>query len=705
MSSGESAESSVILIVDDDATMRFLMRETLEQDGFTVVESGDGAEALQAFEESRPKMLISDVVMPVMDGFELCRELRKRRDATYVPVLMATGLDDLESIERAYEAGATDFIVKPINWLILSHRVRYMLRASRAFNELRETEERMRSIAENLPGAIFRQVLKRDGKMAYTYVSPAMQILYGIDPEGMVRDSSQFMNIVVPEDRAGFDDALRHSAHALTPMEVEFRLQTPIAGVRWLKSIARPRRLEDGEVQWDGVALDITELKKLEAHRDYLAYYDPLTGMPNQQLFEDRLSQALPQAQRLSTKIAVIYLELESLENIRDSSGLAAADGIIREAALRLQPALRPGDTVAHAGGGRFFAMLGGIKRSTDVAAPIRRLTEAFETPFVLDGSELYAKVVMGISLCPDDGEAPEALLRNASTALTRARATLGQGYEFYSRHMTESAVKRLGTEGELRRAIEREELLVYYQPQVHTVSFKIIGMEALVRWRHPTRGLVPPGEFIPIAEQSGLIVPLGEYVLRMACVQTQAWQRAGICDFPVSVNVSGWQLMREDLGDRVLSILKETGLPHAGLKLELTESTILRNVELVTRTMNRLAATGITFAVDDFGIEHSALSYLSRLPVETLKVDHSFVSRMTADPAHGALVQAIISMTHAMDKKAIAEGVESNEELTYMRAYRCNAIQGFLFSKPKPPAEFEKLLTAEVLPPRQAAE
>jgi len=705
VSSGEATDKSVILIVDDDTTMRFLMRETLEQDGFTVVESGDGVEALQAYEETRPEMLISDVVMPRMDGFELCRALRKRGDANYVPVLMATGLDDLESIEKAYEAGATDFIVKPINWLILCHRVRYMLRASRTFNELRETEERLRSIAENLPGAIYRQALSADGTMSFSYVSPAMQTLYGIDPAVMVRDARQFVDCVVAEDRLVLDDAMRRSARDLAPMESEFRLDTPIAGVRWLKSIARPHRLDHGEVQWDGVALDITELKKLEAHRDYLAYYDPLTGMPNQHLFEDRLSQALPQAERLSSKIAVIYLEIESLENIRDSAGLAAADVIIREAALRLQPALRPGDTVAHAGGGRFIVMLGGIKRSTDVAAPIRRLSEAFEKPFELESSELFAKIVMGISLFPDDGNLPEALLRNASTALTRAKATLGQGYEFYSRHMTDSAVKRLSTEGELRRAIERSELEVFYQPQVNTVSFKIIGMEALVRWRHPVRGLVSPGEFIAIAEQSGLIVPLGEYVLRKACVQTEAWQRRGICDFPVSVNVSGWQLMREDLGDRVLSILEETRLPHAGLKLELTESTILRNVDLITRTMNRLASTGVTFAVDDFGIEHSALSHLSRLPIETLKVDHSFVSRMTRDPAHGALVQAIISMTHAMDKKAIAEGVESNEELTYLRAYRCNAIQGFLFSKPLPAAEFETLLEAEVLPPRQAAE
>ncbi len=704
MSPADASDPAVILIVDDDATLRFLMRETLEQDGFSVIEAGDGSEALKSFEENRPAMLISDVVMPEMDGFALCRELRKRPDATYVPVLMATGLDDIESIEKAYEAGATDFIAKPINWLILSHRVRYILRASRAFNALREAEERFRSIAENLPGAIFRQILKPDGHMAYTYVSPAMQTLYGIDPDEMVRDSAQFADCVVSEDRPVLDDAMRRSAQELCPMEVELRLNTPSAGVRWLKSVARPRRL-NGEIQWDGLALDITELKKLEAHRDYLAYYDPLTGLPNQQLFNDRVSQALPQAQRLSSKIAVIYLELEQLEAIRDTAGLGAADAIIREAAQRLQPALRPGDTVAHAGAGRFFAMLGGIRRGTDAVAPIERVSHAFDAPFEAGGRELYAKVVMGISLFPDDGDSTDALLRNASTAFGRARETLGQRYEFYSAQMTESAVKRLSLEGELRRAIERGELEVFYQPQVHPMTFKIMGMEALVRWRHPVRGLVSPGEFIPIAEQTGLIIPLGEAVLRMACVHTEAWRRKGICDFPVSVNVSGLQLMRADLGERVLAVLEETKLPNVALKLEITESTILRNVELVTRTMKGLAATGVTFSIDDFGIEHSALSHLSRLPIETLKIDYSFISRMTTDAAHAALVHAIISMTHAMDKKAIAEGVENTEELTYLRAYQCNGIQGFLFARPSSAADFEKLLEGETLQPRQAAE
>ncbi|MFI4987551.1 MAG: diguanylate cyclase domain-containing protein, partial [Alphaproteobacteria bacterium] len=517
MSPPETSDASVILIVDDDATLRFLMRETLEQDGFAVIEAGDGIEALEAYQESRPAMLISDVVMPRMDGFELCRELRKRPEATYVPVLMATGLDDIESIESAYQAGATDFIVKPINWLILSHRVRYMLRASSTFNALREAEERFRSIAENLPGAIFRQLLRPDGTVAYTYVSPAMQTLYGIDPDDMVRDSRQFADFIVSEDRHLCAEAMARSAQDLSPMEVEFRLNTPAVGLRALKLVARPRRLGDGEIQWDGLALDITELKKLEAHRDYLAYYDPLTTLPNQHLFNDRLAQALPQAQRSSSKIAVLYLELESLEAIRDTAGLAAADAIIREAAQRLQPALRPGDTVAHAGAGRFFAMLGGIRRGTDVVAPIQRVSQAFEVPFDASGSELYAKVVMGISLFPDDGDTPDALLRNASTAFSRAKETLGQRYEFYSAQMTESAVKRLSLESELRRAIERNELEVFYQPQVHPTTFKILGMEALARWRHPTRGLVSPGEFIPIAEQSGLIIPLGELVLRMA--------------------------------------------------------------------------------------------------------------------------------------------------------------------------------------------
>jgi diguanylate cyclase (GGDEF)-like protein/PAS domain S-box-containing protein len=569
---------------------------------------------------------------------------------------------------------------------------------------VREREVQFSGIADHLPGVIFRRVRKRDGNVRYTYVSPGIRKLTGVEPEAFTRDGMLFSELMHPADREGYIDATRRSAETLAPFESELRLITSQYGTRWVRFASRPRRLESGDIVWDGLALDITDLKEAEAHRDYLAYYDQLTGLPNQVLFVDRLQQALMQAERAGVKAAVLCLEITSLKDIRGSWGLAAADAVTRQAALRLQSVLRAGDTVAHAGGGVFYTLLGGLKLATDATVPIRKVIETFDAPFLADNREFFAKASLGISLYPDDDTGAEALLRNAGTALDRAKSMPGQSYEFYSAQMTHRAVLRVNTESELRRAIEHGELEVYYQPQVHPTSFAIIGMEALVRWRHTTRGVVGPTEFISLAEETGLIVPLGEYVLRMACTQTKIWQTMGLVNFPVSVNVSGLQLMRDELAERVLAILDETGLAAASLKLELTESTILHDVEAVARTINLLYSAGVSFAVDDFGIEHSALSHLSHLPIDTLKVDHSFVARMTSDSVHAALVQAIISMTHAIHKKAVAEGVETLDELTYLHAYQIDALQGFLFSPPVPPDAFELLLKAGTLLPRAKA-
>jgi diguanylate cyclase (GGDEF)-like protein/PAS domain S-box-containing protein len=564
-----------------------------------------------------------------------------------------------------------------------------------------EREEQFSGIADNLPGVIFRRLRTPDGKVRYTYMSPGIRKLSGLEPEVFVRDGLLFSEIMHPADRDSFVEMTRRSADTLEPIECELRLITAQQGTHWVRFATRPQRLENGDILWDGIALDITDLKETEAHRDYLAYYDQLTGLPNQILFIDRLQQALIQAERGAVKAAVIAIEITSLKDIRDSWGLSAADGVMRQAALRLQSVLRSGDTVAHAGGGNFYILLGGLKHGTDATVPIGKANEIFDAPFMVDSRELYVKATLGVSLYPDDDTSADALLRNAGTALDRAKKLPGHNYEFYNAQMTHHAVMRVNTESELRRAIDHGELEVYYQPQVHPTSYAIIGMEALVRWRHTTRGVVGPSEFITLAEETGLIVPLGEYVMRMACTQTKIWQTLGLCAFPVSVNVSGLQLMRDDLAERVLAILDETGLSAKSLKLELTESTILHDVEAVARTINLLFTAGVSFAVDDFGIEHSALSHLSHLPIDTLKVDHSFVARMTSDSVHAALVQAIISMTHAIHKKAVAEGVETFDELTYLHAYQIDAIQGFLFSPPVPPDEFEILLRAGTLQPR----
>ena len=564
----------------------------------------------------------------------------------------------------------------------------------------REKEEQLLNIAENVPGAIFRRVLKPDGTLAYTYVSPRMRDLYGIDPAAMQRDSGDFLRAVHPEDQDLFREALARSAKELAPMIVEVRLVIADGSVRWLRTMSRPRRLENGDVLWDGIALDITELKTAEAHRDRLAYYDPLTDLPRQNLFEDRLAQALPFAKRTKGAVAVVCLELVSLRDLRASRGMTAANTVIQEAARRLRGMVRTEDTVAYAGGDRFLILLTGLARAEDARIPASKIAQALEERLELDGSALPLKPVLGISIGPEDGDESDTLIRNATTALDEAQADGGRQYRFYDVRMTESAVARMSIESELRRALEREELRLFYQPLLDTRTFRIIGAEALVRWKHPARGLVLPAEFIPIAEESGLIGTLGDFVLRQACAQARLWQDAGLAGLRISVNLSGSQLLQQGFARGVLSILGETGLPSGSLKLELTESTIARNVEVAGRVMKELAEAGVRFAIDDFGVEHSVLSQLALLPVNTIKIGRLFISRVTSDNAHAALVQAMISMAHAMAKDTVAVGVEVHRQLTYLQAFQCDALQGFLFHEPVPAGDFLPLARRGTLAP-----
>ncbi len=563
-------------------------------------------------------------------------------------------------------------------------------RPSRSGHSRRKSDEQLHGIVDNLPGFIFRRVLAPDGTVTYPYVSPRMRKWYGTGPTKLGRGEKSFHEYLHPDDRQRYMGAMALSAKELTPIEVEVRLDTAKSRVRWLRAVSYPQRLANGDIQWDGIALDVTKFKALETHR---AYHDRLTGLPNRALFVDWLSHVLGRAKRLQAPAFVIALELVSLANMRESSGFDAGDTAIRETGKRLQKAVRVGDTIAYTGGGGFLIVLMGIGNEKDFTAPIRAIMRRFEERLELESQSFPLDIAMGISIAPDDGDEAETLIRNATTALNKARIDAARPYQFYNAQMTERAVQRLSIESELRRAIERQELVLFYQPLYHTQTLKIVGAEALIRWRHPERGLVPPGQFISVAEETGLIVPLGEFALRDACTQAREWQLRGVTDVPISVNLSGWQLLQEKLGDSILHILSETGLAPDHLKLELTESTILHNVEATVRTMTQLAEAGVRFSVDDFGIEHSALSHLSRLPIETLKIDYSFVSQMTSDRAHAALVQAIISMTHAMTMVAVAEGVETQQQLTYLQAYQCDALQGFLFSRAVPPKKFEALL------------
>jgi diguanylate cyclase (GGDEF)-like protein len=436
-------------------------------------------------------------------------------------------------------------------------------------------------------------------------------------------------------------------------------------------------------------------VRQRTAELNHLAYYDALTDLPNRILFEDRLTQALILAESNRQTLAMLFLSLDGFKKVHDTLGRAMGDRLLQKVAERLRISAHRGETVARFEGDEFALLLtqvGGTE-GEDVGAVIFQINESLKLPFLIDEHELFITVSIGISLYPDDGADAPTLLKNADAALYRAMEQGGDNYQFYTADMNAKAMKRLTLENSLRRALERSEFEVYYQPVLDINTRKIVGVEALLRWHHPELGLVQPAEFIPLAEDTGMIVPIGEWVLRTACAQSKSWQSAGFAPLSLAVNLSARQFQQQNLSEVVVRILQETGLNPCDLELELTESSIMKNAEGAVRTLSELKAMGVKIAIDDFGTGYSSLGYLKRLPIDTLKIDRSFVSDVTTDPDDAALVMAIITLAHNLRLKVIAEGVDSEEQLRFLHLLRCDEWQGYFFSKPLPVEAFEELL------------
>jgi diguanylate cyclase (GGDEF)-like protein len=434
-------------------------------------------------------------------------------------------------------------------------------------------------------------------------------------------------------------------------------------------------------------------LRQRTAEVDRLAYYDTLTDLPNRTLFEDRLAQALAVGQRANQTLAILFVSLDQLKNVNDTLGHSLGDRLLKEVASRLKLCVTESDTVARFDGEAFAILLTTIRKTRDALEIIDAIREGLKPSFDLDGQEIFGTASMGVSFFPLDGEDSQSLLKNAGAALYRAKNAGGDNYQFYTADMNAIASKRLALETNLRQAIDNGELLLHYQPRVVLDSLQISGIEALVRWQHPLLGLVSPADFIPLAEETGLILPIGEWVLREACRQNKRWQEQRFAPMRVGVNISALQLQRQDLAGTVVQILEETQLAPEYLELELTESSIMTNAEAAIDVLTRLQTMGVMISIDDFGTGFSSLSYLKRLPIDTLKIDQSFVRDVCTDQDDAALVMAIITLAHNLRLRVVAEGVETEEQWRFLHLLRCDEIQGFVFSKPLPPDALEQFL------------
>jgi len=426
-------------------------------------------------------------------------------------------------------------------------------------------------------------------------------------------------------------------------------------------------------------------LQQRTAEVNWLANFDTVTQLPNRALFEDRLTQAVAIAKATNQSLGVLFISLDQFKKVNDSLGHAPGDTLLREFAERLKSCISKSDTVARFGSDEFALLRTQIDDANDVIETIGSLSQVLRFAFDLPGHELFATASVGVSLFPLDGEDCQTLLKNAGAALYKAKRSGGANYQFFTADMHELATSRLALESNLRRAIQNEEFLVHYQPRVSVDSLAITGIEALVRWQHPHLGLISPSEFIPLAEDTGLIVPIGEWVLRTACLQGRRWLDQGFAPVRIAVNISARQFHDQDLAQTVIRILDETGLPPNYLELEITESSIMQNAEFAAGMLNRLKSRGINISIDDFGTGFSSLASLKRLPIDALKIDQSFVREATTDDDDAALVMAIITLAHNLRLKVIAEGVETEDQLRFLQLLRCDEIQGYFFSRPLP--------------------
>lgn len=578
MSTLQEEGNGTILLVDDQATIRFVAREALTGVGLSVIEASCAAEALAYLENELPDLILLDVVMPEMDGFELCELLRSRAETRHMPVLMMTSLDDDASIIKAYDAGATDFVNKPFRPILLSQRVRYMLRA------------------------------RRNEQQVY-----------------------------------------------------------------------------------------------------HLAYYDSLTRLANREYFKQRLRLAVSNAKRHDRVLATLFLDLDDFKRVNDTLGHDIGDRLLQAVAQRLPGCLREEDLVgqeqtvdgnnvfARIGGDEFMVLLTELQHKEDAARVAARILTSLARPIPLANKDVFVTPSIGISVFPDDASCAETLLKNADTAMYSAKRAGKNLYHFYDARMNASAERRLAVDGQLRSALARGEMHLHYQPQVDTMDGSATGVEALLRWNCQELGIVSPAEFVPIAEENGLIIGIGEWVLREACAQMASWQRVGLREMRMAVNISVLQFLNAGFVDFVSGVLAQTGLPAHCLELELTESLLMKDIECATETLRALKMLGVSVAVDDFGTGYCGLTYLKRFPVDRLKIDRLFISEVCLNQDDAAITSAIIALADSLSLSVTAEGVENQEQLEFLKARGCREVQGYLLGRPLPAPEVERFLHQSV--------
>jgi diguanylate cyclase (GGDEF)-like protein/PAS domain S-box-containing protein len=685
-----TGEPIAVLIVEDnpgDARLirRLLDRTALKPLRLTAVDRV--AAAVDHLRDSGEKVdvVLLDVSLPDTRAGSLDSLMRIRRQAPDLPVILLTGTDDEELAVQAVRQGAQDYLIKQeIDEGLLGRAIRYAIERKRAEMALHESQERYALAVSGAKDGIWDWDLESNR----IYLSPRWKAMLGFEDGEIGESPSEWLGRIHPDDLPGVRHAI--SAHLLgqTPdFESEHRIRHRDGGYRWVLTRGLAVRRGTEACRMAGSQSDITARKSAEERLLHDAFHDPLTGLPNRALFMDRLGMAIAHARRrLSYTFAVLFIDLDRFKNVNDSLGHSVGDELLIAVARRLESCLRPGDTVARLGGDEFTILLDEVADVDHAVQVAQRLHREMARPFQVQGHEVFVTLSLGITLGAGGAyERPEDVLRDADTAMYGAKGSGKARDAIFDRDMHDRAVALLRLETDLRRAVERSEFEIHYQPIISLTDGRIDAFEALLRWRHPARGLLRPDSFVAVAEDTGLIVPIGWWVLREACRQLAEWQSLPWAseDLAVTVNLSGKQFIQADLVERIEEILRETGLRPGGLRLEITEGTIMGQAEEAIAKLLALRGFGVKLYIDDFGTGYSSLSYLHRLPVDALKIDRSFISEMNGGDDRSEIVGTIVTLARILRMDVAAEGIETAEQVSRLRALSCHYGQGYFFSEP----------------------
>ena len=680
-----------LLVIEDREDDVQLLVDHLERSGFSTDWRRVQSEAELVAALVQPwDLILSDYSMPGFNGIRALSLVRTRDPD--VPLIFVSGTIGEGTAVEAMRNGAQDYVMKG-NLARLVPAIERELREVRERRERRQTaRERARLVAilEATPDLV--AIVAPDGML--DYLNTAGRRLLGLG--ALAELEGRCLRDIFPEHVAehllaeAFPTACRDGFWS---GETAMRPPDAVADIPF-SQVVLAHRGADGNVDYlSTVARDISERKRLEVELQYQATHDRLTGLPNRFLLTDRLGAELAHVRRHGGHAAVMFLDLDNFKRVNDSLGHAAGDVLLQQVAARLQGCLRPTDTVARHGGDEFTVAIGDLSRVEDVLAVLRKIRAAFERPLYAGSQEVFATFSIGIALFPHDGAGVEDLLRNADTAMYRAKAGGRNQYRFYAPDMNARGHELLALEVDLRRALELEQFQLFYQPQVDLRTGTLVALEALIRWRHPERGLVSPAEFLPLLEDTGLILPVGEWVFRRACADARVWCQSAPHPLRVSVNVSALQFTDPRLPTTVRRILAEERMPAGSLEIEITENLMMRDPVLAGETLRALQALGVSVAIDDFGIGYSSLSYLKNFPLDVLKIDRTFIRDLGADAGDATIVEASISLGHKLGLAVVAEGVETQAQLDFLRASGCDRAQGYWLGRPQPVEEIARLL------------